>query len=391
MPEQLRTLHIAGDDFTAGARYGELAATEIRASIDRYTAIFANAGCSGWPDAVAAAEHFVDPIAAHAPDSLAHLRGIADGAGLQLGDVLALNTRSELMFQSGARPLADDGCTSVLVLPERSANGHMLLGQNWDWTVRARESLVLVARATHDRPGYITLVEAGLIAKTGFNTAGLGLCTNTLVSVNDGYADGLPYHVLLHQLIQLERVSDALQFLYSKPRALSANYLVAHADGAALNIETGPGGPDRVAALPAADGLFAHTNHFRDRRLALDDRRVRESAHTVVRLERIRRRLAQLGPKVDGNEVLAALTDHANYPLSVCLHPDLRKPAVEQTATLATLLCDLETGAFDVSSESPCANRFVRADLAEVLAGAALPAAGGATDPKPPTSTLGES
>ena len=371
-------IRMGGTDFEAGRAYGEQAAARIRLSMSRYAAIFVAAGLSGWDAAVAAAARYEAPVASHAPGSLEQMRGIAVGAGLELGDILALNTRSELMFAVGAAapPEAqppDDGCTSLAVTPERSGSGRALLAQNWDWTVSAGESLVLLARsAGDDGPGYATLVKAGLLAKTGVNTAGLGLCTNTLVSVfdngmSDGSSAGVPYHVALHQLLQMERVSDGLQFLYNVPRALSANYLLAHADGTALDIETGSGGPENIGVLVADDGVITHTNHFRVPALAVTDRRVRESAHTIVRLDRITRRLAAAGPKLAPADLLECLADHANYPLSVCLHPDKRKPASQQFATLATVAYDLGAGEIWLSAGWPCDDAFSRLDLAELV------------------------
>lgn len=387
-PPAVPVVWMGGTDFEAGRAYGEQAAALIRLSMARYGAIFAAAGLGGWDAAVAAAARYAAPVAAHAPGSLEQMRGIAAGAGLELGDILALNTRSELMFAVGAPAVgapagstaqpeaqpADDGCTSLAVTPERSGSGRALLAQNWDWTVSAGESLVLLARSAGDGgPGYATLVEAGLLAKTGVNAAGLGLCTNTLVSVFDngmsgGSSAGVPYHVALHQLLQAERVSDGLQFLYNVPRALSANYLLAHADGTALDIETGSGGPENVGVLVADDGVLTHTNHFRVPALAVTDRRVRESAHTIVRLDRITRRLAAAGPKLGPADLLECLADHANYPLSVCLHPDERKPASQRFATLATVAYDLGAGEMWLSAGRPCDGAFSRLDLAELVA-----------------------
>jgi isopenicillin-N N-acyltransferase-like protein len=202
------------------------------------------------------------------------------------------------------------------------------------------------------------------------NSVGLGLCTNTLVSTTDtGDPAGLPYHVFLHELLQMERVSDGLQFLHSTPRALSANYLLMHADGAVLDMETTGGGVEGVAYLSVTDGVLTHTNHFRDARLASTDRRVRESSNTVVRLDRINRRLAMVGDKIDREDVLDCLRDHANYPLSVCLHGDPRKPEIRRTGTLATVFYDLETADMWIAVGNPCISEFTAISFTELLAG----------------------
>lgn len=365
----VKTIRMSGSDREAGLAYGRQAADEIRLSIERYSSIFADAGLGTWESLRDIALRFRDVIAEHAADSLAQLEGIAEGAGLELGDVLTLNVRSELMFGLPGSEYAEDGCTSLAVVPERAGVGHALLAQNWDWTEAAAESVVLLVREGEDKPGYISVVEAGLLAKTGMNTAGLGLCTNTLVSTTDtGDPAGLPYHVCLHQLLQMERVSDGLQFLYAVPRALSANYLLMHADGSAIDIETTGGGPEGVGRLLPKDGVITHTNHFRTGRLAPTDRRVRESSNTVIRLDRIQRRVAAVGPKIDREDVFDCLRDHANYPLSVCLHGDARKPEIRRFGTLATVFYDLDTADVWLTIGQPCEKPAVNFSFDEIMA-----------------------
>lgn len=51
------------------------------------------------------------------------MRGLADGAGVSLLDIVALNVRTEINFG-----LFSDGCTSLAWHTEKRA----FLGQNWD-------------------------------------------------------------------------------------------------------------------------------------------------------------------------------------------------------------------------------------------------------------------
>src|SRR5690606_23325984 len=133
-------------------------------------------------------------------------------------------------------------CSSFAVLPEASANGHTVVGQNWDWVPFAEETVVMVVAQRDDGPDFVTIAEAGHVAKVGVNAAGLGVCTNTLVGTLDDGRPGVPYHVLLRVLLDAESMSGAMSVLYGPDRAFSANYLIAHADGLAANVETVPGG-----------------------------------------------------------------------------------------------------------------------------------------------------
>jgi hypothetical protein len=51
----------------------------------------------------------------------------------------------------------------------------------------------------------------------------------------------------------------------------------------------------------------------------------------------------------------------------VCLHPDERKPASQQFATLATVAYDLGAGEIWLSAGWPCDDAFSRLDLAELV------------------------
>ena len=65
-----------------------------------------------------------------------------------------------------------------------------------------------------------TFTEAGLLAKTGLNDAGLGVTLNFLASDADGGLDGMPIHLLLRMLLEEgtdhgDRIPDTLQALIS--------------------------------------------------------------------------------------------------------------------------------------------------------------------------------
>ena len=60
-----------------------------------------------------------------------------------------------------------------------------LLAQNWDWHPDLRASTV-VWIVEHDDRWFATLTEAGILAKIGLNSAGLGVCLNILRTTADG-------------------------------------------------------------------------------------------------------------------------------------------------------------------------------------------------------------
>lgn len=71
------------------------------------------------------AEEFRESLEKKLPDVYAEMQGIAEGAGLDLLDIVALNCRSEIAMGNFS-----DGCTSLSW--KKHDNGRVL-AQNWDW------------------------------------------------------------------------------------------------------------------------------------------------------------------------------------------------------------------------------------------------------------------
>ena len=185
-------LRVSGDARQRGRAYGEQARERIQLSRDSYAEIFANTAGWSWEQAVASAARYEKPIRDLAPDVMQEIEGIAEGSGLAAGDVLAINARTEIIFAASAREAAAQRaarareCTALALLSRRTRAGRPLLAQNWDWMPHAFETVVVLeVEQPGDRPNFVTLVEAGLLAKASMNSAGLGVVTNALVSSAD--------------------------------------------------------------------------------------------------------------------------------------------------------------------------------------------------------------
>lgn len=362
---------VGGSPYERGLQYGKATAHLVERSLFHYVEVFKQRAGLDWKAAKEIARSYEAPIRAFLPDGLEEMRGIAEGAGIGLDDVLALNARSEIMFAGAQRHGLVTGssmeCTSFAVLPEASASGHIIVGQNWDWLPFASETVLLLECHRQDEPSYATVVEAGLLAKVGFNEAGLGVCTNTLVSTKDDARPGVPYHVMLRALLDQETISAAVRLVSTAPRAFSANYLIAHADGFAVDLETMPGGPQAMtAALPTA-GRIAHTNHFVYADLSRFDARVAHHPNSLFRLDMIQREMANAGHLMSVEGMQRILKDHRNRPDGICSHPDPAIPAYERRATISSVIADLVTGELWVANGPPCSNHYVQYNYIQTL------------------------
>ncbi len=371
-PGRFPHLVLRGSPHERGLAYGRLARDRIHESVAVYRDVFLRLAALEWPDAVAQALKYESYIAEFAPDALAEIAGIAEGAGLTRGDVLALNARSELMFSKSMEAASADGgeCTSLAVLPEASAHGGVMVGQNWDWIPRAQDTAVLLEVHRDDLPSYVTIAEAGHLAKVGVNSAGLGVCTNTLVSSRDRGRNGLPYHIILRALLDAQTISAATRTIYAATRAFSGNFLLAHRDGLAVNIESTSGGVDGVHASFTNDGILTHTNHFTSDDLKTWDVRVSVNPGTLFRMDSVRRTLrAGREGGVTLELIQAALRDHRNAPESVCWHPDPARPPADRRSTIASVIMDLVHDKLHVTAGPPCQSPYYTLDLRELFQG----------------------
>src|SRR5262249_53877456 len=368
-------IRVAGSAEQRGRLYGEQARERVRRSVSAYRDVFAELAGWEWDTVRAEAARFQAPIAAFGPQYLAELRGIADGAGIDFGDILAINVRTEVMFAAKARQAAASTnrtgpaeCSAFAVAPAPGRAGPTLLGQNWDWLPHTAETVVVLEVRQDHGPDFVTVVEAGLLAKTGMNSSGLGLVTNALVTAGDLGEPGLPYHLALRAILDCETVSDALTALQSGERSSAANYLIAHRDGSVVNVEAAPGDFSQLFLLFPEDGVVLHSNHFLSPRFGGKDVSVWVMPDSPLRLQRIRAGLGGPGgpPTLDPSRAL--LADHANYPSGLCCHPDPRMDPYDQGATVASVLMDLGAQQMYLADGNPCTAPYRQLDYREFLA-----------------------
>jgi isopenicillin-N N-acyltransferase-like protein len=366
-------VRVEGGPRERGRQYGEEARGRVRRSIEAYTDVFAHYAGWSWERVVEEARAFERPIADYEPRYLEEIRGIAEGASLPFEDVLALNVRTEVMFSAKARlavaeaGLKVDGCSAFAVLPEASANGTTMIGQNWDWLLHSFDTVLVLEARQDEGPDFVTVVEAGLLAKTGLNSSGIGLTTNALATEADQGIPGVPYHVALRAILDAENLSDALAALQRRPRSSSANYLVAHEDGIAVDVEAAPGDFSRLFLLFPERGVLLHTNHFRSQSFDGKDVGLWVIPDSPFRLERVKAAVEAASPLLAPETFMELLADHANYPSSVCCHPDERIHPVERGSTVASVVMELDSRRVWLAEGHPCSTPYRELDYSDFL------------------------
>ncbi len=339
------------DPYRRGVEFGTEHGSAIGRTIAAYRQLFDTAaGCA------VDLEHWgttaFEAITEHAPALADEISGIATGAGIPVTSVAAINARTEILAAVGGRTPSE--CSTVVALRE---NRPPVAVQAWDWYAGLAD-LWLVWEIPHPAGGLTTTVtEFGIVGKIGVNDRGLGVHFNILHHDRDGLACsiGVPVHVLARTILDEARdLNHALVRAASAPVSASTSLTLVAAAGdeaTAVSVELNPGGVGY--ALPDADGLLVHTNHFLSTPASLHDTELHNGPDTVVRYDMLRRRLAGR-PDIEVTDALAALSSHLLGGGATCCHVDPTLPVAAQFQTLATVVLDVAGGTLIAHPGGPC-------------------------------------
>jgi isopenicillin-N N-acyltransferase-like protein len=305
-------------------------------------------------------QSFLPKIEAFDPAYVEEMRGIAEGAGVTLGDIAMINARTEILRlaqrESELRRLDKhpDGCTGVILLPAATASGRLLHGQNWDWRAECAESTVVLKIHREDGPDILTMTEAGGLARCGLNSAGIAVTANYLSCDRDYTQVGVPLSLLRRKVLETEHVALALRTVYCTPKSASNNLMVSHAGGFGLDIECAP--DESFLVQPAGD-MLVHANHWQSPVALgkLRDEGVINSPDSLYRDVRVRQLLQANHGQLTLDHMRAAFFDDFAKPWSVC-RPPRRTVENQLSATVAMVLMDPAAGHIEIAP-LPALNR----------------------------------
>src|SRR5260370_28156319 len=165
-------VRVTGTSYERGRQYGTQAGARVRLCVQAYQRAFAHFAGWDWATVRREAARFEAPVGKFRPAYLEEMRGIADGAGLDLTDVLAINVRTEVIYSAKARnaPLAPRKpqipaeCSAFAYVPPQrppgapGQAGSVLLGQNWDSLLHSAQTPAVLAARPHLCPHCVTVV-----------------------------------------------------------------------------------------------------------------------------------------------------------------------------------------------------------------------------------------
>ncbi|PTB48596.1 hypothetical protein M431DRAFT_99731 [Trichoderma harzianum CBS 226.95] len=332
------------------------------------------------------------------PTGLEEIKGIADGTGVTVEEVIMLNARYDLgrcmyRLQNGGETPQDsdehDECTSGFFSRNAVESGHALAVHNWDMSSHLYNQDLIIYLEVHpdpseDRPSMFILTEAGQLIRSGMNSAGLSVTANSLLSSQDYVPvshidrDGvyhkvtdptpvLPLSVARRIFLEYSNYAEGLVAINAFPRHVSGNLHVSTADGFAMAMEVAP---DRIYKFYGNidDQYLIHSNHFLSpeflsRDNIFDRYPGGSSWFRCLQAEKGVRADCAAG-QLTPEKIKAAFSDHLAYPESLCNHPNPKQknaPSAvltgytsKQNMTVAFVIYNLSELTITVCKGPPC-------------------------------------
>ena len=255
---ELREITLTGTGFELGLQHGKLLKKEIGEIVGKWkknTSDMMGRGAN-----IVLAEffqyaQFTAAIKKWTPDLYEEVRGIAEGSGQQMNDIMVFNLLDEFwVYQDNIR---NHHCSGIGV-PARNGNSGYI-AQNMDIESYTDGYQVLMRLTKTDkRPEQLILTHPGLIALNGMNETGIGACMNTLMQLKASNT-GLPVAFIVRRVLNSTDKEDLLQFIQTVPHASGQNYIIG-IRGEVFDFEASASKVKRFDPQNA-NGTIYHTNH----------------------------------------------------------------------------------------------------------------------------------
>jgi isopenicillin-N N-acyltransferase-like protein len=342
-------------------RYGEGAAAEIRRGTTHYVAQMKGLGLS--ESALAElVEAYLPLIAEFDADHVDEMGGIAEGADLPFPSIVLMNARTELLKLAGQPMLragllaerSSEGCTTIIVQPERAPDNVLIHAHNWDWKASCADACIVLRIRQENGPDILTFTEAGGLARFGFNSVGVAITGNYLECERDYRRLGVPLALIRRKVLENEHLALAMRAVYCTQKSAANNMIVSHCEGVAIDFECAP---DETFQVHPDRGLLVHANHFVSPVALgkLKDTGILNTPDSLYRDVRVRGILEPQIGAITLDAVKEALFDDFATPWAVC-RPPRRNLSNNLSATVAMILMEPERGVMEVAP-LPALNR----------------------------------
>ncbi|MFW5692531.1 MAG: C45 family autoproteolytic acyltransferase/hydrolase [Chloroflexota bacterium] len=253
------------------------------------------------PQIMAFAEACEQLAVQHTPRLVAEMRAFAEAAQL------SYDTLKSMML---AMPVQQNmpSCSVAAVMPERSADGKVMIGRNYDFTYGISwDAATMYTTYPAEGHAHIGNSDIWIGREDGLNDSGLFVALSA--TFLPGAQPGIPFWFIVRHLLEnCTTVEEALAWITSIPHSQSRNYMLADPRKAVV-VEASIEG---LYVREPEDGILVMTNH--PAHPALAAQKPFRPDDSPVRYDRLR---TLSDDTVTLDSMQAALNDREHY---VCAH-----------------------------------------------------------------------
>jgi len=298
-------------------------------------------------------------IQQYTPELWDETAAMAAAAKIGESDLVALNAfldLHDLTFPTPEASMDAPGCCTCVGLRDEELN-RRLLAQNYDVRAIFQSGVLLVDLRPSEAPRALVATIAGMVGCAGMNECGVAVVINNLNPL-DSQA-GVPHTYIVRTILACETIDKAKEAILALPRSSGFNYLLGDGTGEIVGIETSA--TETAQYVPTLNGYVSHTNHYLDPGLVPLELAASANSDTLVRQARAQVSLAAISrSEVSARALQGLLSDHENYPKSICRHisSNVQKEESEwrftEGLTVFSLVMDLVGRSMWFRKGNPC-------------------------------------
>jgi hypothetical protein len=305
---------------------------------------------------------FLAAAKTHTPEVLEELRGWSEGSGVPFRELMVLNLKAEYdalrddvlaCAPSGAGEEVP-GC-STLVLAD---GDRLLVSHNEDGDMAYSDRMFMLLMHPEGRPSVLAASYPGILPGNApwINSEGVMMTTNFIASREVKL--GVGRYFLDRQAMTAATIEETVSICSHADRAYAFHHVIgSRTERRIIGLEVTASKLERYDG----DGLYLHTNHLLLPTMAgepQDTEYVESSSMSRWQvLNRWRDGLPD-DARLDGAQLLQALSSHEQRPYSPCRHPE----GEVRGATLLNALFDLEAGSVRIHKGQPCQGAYTDYD-----------------------------
>jgi len=349
--EPVPVVKVKGSHREIGRQIGEACSRQIQHCVENAHVMISDSYAYlalDWYGATIQSRKYIPFAQERYPQYVEEMMGMSEGAGISFEDMVVLVSMEAVTSDA----LHLDKCTSFAVSNDRTADGHVLIAHNEDWSPAEEADVFVVHAEPDDEPPFLAVTYGGYPPAVGFNALGISQCCDSVYPTDSRI--GVPRLIVARGVLAARTPSDAISRALIPQRAAGYNHLIAHESGEIYSVEASA---RSFSLLYADDGSLAHTNFYVDPQMQAIENDPDELVAKRIRFHRAARMLAETTPHTI-KSLQAIQRDHINFPHSICNHDENIPNPIDRSKTICALVMDLNSRAMHIAWGNPCENAY---------------------------------